>query len=170
MAKARLKKETLFKRYQSREEVEIAIKEIGDLQRELQRKMIHQNDELAAITEKYAPLLQEIKQQIEPMQEGVKVWCENHRNELTNGKSKTISFNTGDVQWRLRPPSVTARGIPTILEYFKENGMYQFIRIKEELNKDAILNSPELVKMVKGLTIKKGEEIFDIKPFEQKDM
>ncbi len=170
MAKTRLKKETFSVRYQVREEVEIAIKDIGDLQRELQRKMTAQNDELAAITERYAPELQAIKEQLEPMQDAVQAWCESHRDELTqNGKTKTANFNTGDVQWRQRPPSVNARGIPAILENLKKLGLIQFIRTKEELNKDAMLNEPELAKTVAGISIKTGVEDFVITPFEQKD-
>ncbi len=171
MAKTRLKKETFSVRYQAREEVEIAIKDIGDLQRELQRKMTAQNDELAAITERYAPELQAIKEQLEPMQDAVQAWCESHRDELTqNGKTKTANFNTGDIQWRQRPPSVNARGIPTILENLKKLGLTQFIRVKEELNKDAILNEPDLAKTVAGISIKTGFEDFIITPFEQKDV
>ena len=170
MAKTRLKKETFLVRYQAREEVEVAIKNIGDLQRELQRKMTAQNDELAAITERYAPELQAIKEQLEPMQDAVQAWCESHRDELTqHGRTKTANFNTGDVQWRQRPPSVNARGIPTILENLKELGLTQFIRTKEELNKDAILNEPELAKAVAGISIKTGVEDFIITPFEQKE-
>ena len=170
MAKTRLKKETFSVRYQAREEVEIAIKDIGDLQRELQRKMTAQNDEIAAITERYAPELQAIKEQLESMQDAVQAWCESHRDELTrHGKTKTANFNTGDVQWRQRPPSVNARGIPTILENLKKLGLIQFIRTKEELNKEAILNEPELAKTVAGISIKTCCEDFVITPFEQKD-
>ncbi|MFU2132730.1 host-nuclease inhibitor Gam family protein, partial [Gallibacterium anatis] len=103
--KTRLKSDTV--RYTTREEVETAIKEVGDLQRELQRVATHQNDELAAITEKYAPQIADLQAQIKPLQKAIEIWCEANRAELTNnGKTKTGSFNTGEVQWRQRPPSV----------------------------------------------------------------
>ena len=38
--------------------------------------------------------------------------------------------------------------------------------VKEELNKEAILNEPEAVKGVAGLSIKTGVEDFVIQPFE----
>ncbi len=53
----RIKSSTFAVRYQAREEVETAIKQIGDLQRELQRLATQQNDELAAITEKICPAI-----------------------------------------------------------------------------------------------------------------
>ncbi|MGR6980838.1 host-nuclease inhibitor Gam family protein [Testudinibacter sp. P27/CKL/0425] len=164
----RIKSDTFAVRYQAREQVEVAIKEIGDLQRELQRTATAQNDELATITEKFAPQLQAIQKQIKPMQEAVQAWCESNRDELTNsGKTKTGSFNTGEVQWQQRPPSVGVRGVDTVISALKTLGFLQFIRTKEEINKDAMLNDPDLAATVAGVTIKKGVEDFVITPFEQ---
>lgn len=164
----RIKSDTFAVRYQAREEVESAIKQIGDLQRELQRLATQQNDELAAITEKFAPQLQAVQDQIKPIQEAVQAWCESHRDELTNnGKTKTGSFNTGDVQWRQRPPSVGIRGVDSVLDSLKMRGLTQFIRTKEEINKEAMLNEPDTAASVPGVTIKTGIEDFVITPFEQ---
>lgn len=108
MKKTRIKSDTI--RYQNRQEVEIAIKEIGDLQRELLRLATHQNDELAAVTEKYSPQIVAIQNKIKPLQKAIEIYCEANRSELTNnGKTKTGLFNTGEVQWRARPPSVSRR-------------------------------------------------------------
>ncbi|HDR1846291.1 host-nuclease inhibitor Gam family protein [Pasteurella multocida] len=164
----RIKSSTFAVRYQAREEVETAIKQIGDLQRELQRLATQQNDELAAITEKFAPQLLAIQEEIKPMQEAVQAWCESHRDELTNnGKTKTGNFNTGEVQWRQRPPSVGIRGVDSVLDSLKMRGLTQFIRTKEEINKEAMLNEPETAAGVPGVTIKTGIEDFVITPFEQ---
>lgn len=164
--KTRLKSDTV--RYQTREEVEVAIKEVGDLQRELQRVATHQNDELAAITEKYAPQITELQEQIKPLQKAIEVWCEANRAELTNnGKTKTGSFNTGEVQWRQRPPSVLIRKADDVIEQLHRLGLSRFIRTKEELNKEAMLAEAELAATIKGITIKTGVEDFVITPFEQ---
>ncbi len=164
----RMKSDTFAIRYQTKEQVEVAIKEIGDLQRELLRKSTEQNDALAKITEQYAPILAGIKDEIEPMQQAVQAWCEVHRDELTkNGKTKTGNFNTGEVQWRQRPPSVAIRGKDSVLECLKKLGLERFIRTKEEPNKDAMLNEPEIAGGIAGITIKTGVEDFVISPFEQ---
>lgn len=164
--KTRLKSDTV--RYQTREEVEVAIKEVGDLQRELQRVATHQNDELAAITEKYAPKIAELQEQIKPLQKAIEVWCEANRAELTNnGKTKTGSFNTGEVQWRQRPPSVLIRKADDVIEQLHRLGLSRFIRTKEELNKESMLAEAELAATIKGITIKTGVEDFVITPFEQ---
>lgn len=166
MSKTRLKSDTI--RYQTREEVEIAIKDIGDLQRELQRLATHQNDELAAITEKYAPKITALQEQMKPLQKAIEVWCEANRAELTqNGKTKTGSFNTGEVQWRQRPPSVSIRKADEVLARLRALGLTQFIRTKEEPNKEAMLAKPNIASTVTGITIKTAVEDFVIKPFEQ---
>ena len=164
----RIKTDTFAVRYQTRDEVEVAIKEIGDLNRELERLAIEQNDKLAAITEEYAPRMNEVKEKLAPKQDAVQAWCESRRDELTqNGKTKTASFNTGEVQWRQRPPSVGIRGAESVLESLRTLGLVRFIRTKEEVNKEAMLNEPELATTVAGVTIKTGVEDFVITPFEQ---
>ena len=164
----RIKTDTYSVRYQSRDDIEVAIKEVGDLNRELDRLAIEQNDQLAAITEKYAPLINAIKEQLTPKQDAIQAWCESHRDELTNnGKTKTGTFNTGEVQWRQRPPSVGIRGVDSVLDSLKMRGFTQFIRIKEEINKEAMLNEPDTAASVPGVTIKTGVEDFVIAPFEQ---
>lgn len=164
----RIKTDTHAVRLQSRDDVEVAIKQIGDLQRQLEQTAINQNNELAAITEKYAPILTALKEQIEPIQMAVQAWCESRRDELTqNGKTKTGSFNTGEVQWRQRPPSVAIRGADSVIEALKTHGLIRFVRTKEEINKEAMLNEPELAATIAGVTIKTGVEDFVITPFEQ---
>ena len=157
----RIKTDTFAVRYQTRDEVETAIKEIGDLNRELERLAIEQNDRLAAITEEY-------KEKLVPKQDAVQAWCESRRDELTlNGKTKTGTFNTGEVQWRQRPPSVGIRGTESVIESLHTLGLVRFIRTKEEINKEAMLNEPDLAATVAGVTIKTGVEDFVITPFEQ---
>ena len=164
----RIKTDTYTVRYQTRDDIEVAIKEVGDLNRELERLAIEQNDQLAAITEKYAPLINAIKEQLTPKQDAIQAWCESHRDELTqNGKTKTGTFNTGEVQWRMRPPSVGIRGVESVLESLRTLGLVRFIRTKEEVSKEAMLNEPELAATVAGVTIKTGVEDFVITPFEQ---
>ncbi len=87
----RIKTDTFAVRYQTRDEVEVAIKEIGDLNRELERLAIEQNDKLAAITEEYVPLMNAIKEKLSPKQDAVQAWCESRRDELTqNGKTAKL--------------------------------------------------------------------------------
>ncbi|GBL46252.1 putative host-nuclease inhibitor protein [Sulfuriferula multivorans] len=152
---------------QSQDDCAADIRRIGDLSRELLRGTTAMNDEIAAITERYQPLLDTLKTQIEPLQAGVQTWCEAHRMELTrDGKVKSANFTTGEVQWRSRPPSVSVRGAEAVIEVLKRLGLARFVRTKEEINKDAILNEPAALQGVAGISINSGIEDFVITPFE----
>ncbi|MCX1853849.1 host-nuclease inhibitor Gam family protein, partial [Escherichia coli] len=99
---------------------------------------------------------------------GVQGWCEANRDELTNGgKVKTANLVTGDVSWRVRPPSVSIRGMDAVMETLERLGLQRFIRTKQEINKEAILLEPKAVAGVAGITVKSGIEDFSIIPFEQ---
>ncbi|WP_126715953.1 host-nuclease inhibitor Gam family protein [Escherichia coli] len=153
---------------QNRDAVIIDIKRIGDLQREASRLETEMNDAIAEITEKFAARIAPLKSDIETLSKGVQGWCEANRDELTNGgKVKTANLVTGDVSWRVRPPSVSIRGMDAVMETLERLGLQRFIRTKQEINKEAILNEPGAVAGVAGITVKSGIEDFSIIPFEQ---
>lgn len=143
------------------------IRKIGDLQRQLTVAQAGMNDAIAEITERFQPLLESVKEQIKPLQAGVQVWCEANRHDLTRGgKVKTANFTTGEVLWRQRPPSVSVRGVDAVIELLSARGLDRFLRVKTEINKDAILNEPDAARGVPGLSIVTGVEDFVIAPFE----
>lgn len=163
--KTRIKAQTL-EAPQSKEETQRWIRELGDLQRKHGRTAAAMNDEIAVITHNYTPALNELQEQIEEKLKGIQVWCEAHRDELTDGKSKTANLVTGEVSWRVRPPSVAIRGVDAVLENLRARGLERFIRIKEEPNKEAMLNEPDIAAGVAGITIKRGIEDFVVTPHE----
>lgn len=72
-----------------------------------------------------------------------------------------------EVSWRVRPPKVNLRGVPKLLDMLKgDRKLKKFVRVKEEINKDAILADPKAVQDIKGISISSGVEDFVIKPFE----
>lgn len=153
---------------QTRDEVVSNIKTIGDVQREITRLETEMNDEIGVITERYAAPVDDLKRRLTTLQGGVQGWCEAHRAELTdNNKVKFANLVTGEVQWRCRPPSVTVRGAETVLALLKVKGLDRLIRTKEEVNKEAILNEPDVINDLPGVTINRDIEDFTIAPFEQ---
>ncbi|WP_230660449.1 host-nuclease inhibitor Gam family protein [Psychrobacter sp. I-STPA10] len=150
---------------QSKSQVSEAITEIGNAQREIIRLETEINDITAKAIEERKDRLEMLRTSISELSEGVQTWCEVHRDTLCKN-SKTANLTTGEVSWRQSPPKVSLRGIDKIMEALKEAKLTQFIRIKEEINKDAILADPKAVKSIKGISIKSGEENFVIKPFE----
>jgi phage host-nuclease inhibitor protein Gam len=169
--KTRIKQQAMIAVPQSRDDCAADINNIGRLSREIAVTQAAMNDEIAAITDRYTAIFTPLQEEVKSLTAGVQSWCEANRDELTaNGKTKSGQFVTGTVQWRQKPPSVAVRGVEAVIEALKQFGLTRFIRVKEELNKDAILNEPTVVAGVAGLSIKSGVEDFVIQPFEQESV
>ena len=154
---------------QSQTDCAADIKKLGDLQRDFTRQQADLNDEIATLTKRYQPKLESLQERIDTLQKGVQTYCEANRNTLTNdGKVKSANFVTGEVNWRQRPPSVGIRGADAVLETLARMGLTRFIRTKQEPNKEAMLNEPDAVRGIAGITIVTGIEDFVITPFEAK--
>lgn len=151
---------------QAREQVADYIREIGERQRTLVRLEADMNDEIARVKERFEAAAEPHRQRIAGLTAGAQIWCEANRNQLTQGgKVKTAPFTTGEIQWRTRPPSVRITGAEAVLDVLRRLGLTRFIREKEEVNKEAILNEPEAVAHVGGISISQGED-FIVVPFE----
>jgi len=151
---------------QTHDQVVEAIAEIGRRQRERDRIQTLMNDNLAHFKQHWEEEARPHADAIRALSDGVHLYCEAHRDELTQGgKTKTANLSSGEIRWRLRPPSVVLKGIDKIIEAFKVLGLFRFIRTKEEIDKTAILAEPETVKNVRGIRIVQDED-FVIVPFE----
>lgn len=163
----RIKQEaTLYPVPQTKDEAIEAIADIGRHQRERTRLQTLMNDDLARVREAWEKQAAQHLDAIKALSGGVHLWCEAHRATLTqDGKVKYARLASGDVKWRMRPPSVAIRALDNVLTYLKQAGLERFIRTKEEVNKEAILTEPEAVQHIKGITISQKED-FVIVPFE----
>lgn len=151
---------------QSRESAAEAIAAIGRLNRNLARLEADMNDDLAQVKERHENAAEPLRQQLQALTQGVQTWAEANRDSLTQGgKVKTAALTTGELVWRLRPPSVRITGAEAVLDALRRLGLTRFIRQKEEVNKEAILNEPEAVAHVPGIAISQGED-FVVQPFE----
>ena len=162
--KTRIKAATL-EAPQSREETQSWIKELGDVQREAARQTAAMNDEIATITERHKTAINALADRAKELQSGIQSWCEANRAELT-AEGKTVNLITGKVSWRLRPPSIRIRSQEAVLEALRTLGLIRFVRVKEEVNKDAMLAEPDIAATVAGVTVVKGVEDFVITPHE----
>ena len=153
---------------QSKTDCAAGIRQLGDLQRLVARLTADMNDAIAQITADSQPTLEALKEEMATLQQGIQTWCEANRNDLTDGgKVKSANLVTGEVNWRQRPPACAVRGADAVIDTLKRLGLAEFVRTKEEVNKEAILNEPDKVRGVAGITIVTGVEDFVITPFEQ---
>lgn len=150
---------------QTRHEAQRDIKIIGDVQREMLRIQTELNDEIARATKAVAPRIDSLRARLEELQGGVQTWCEANREDIC-GKGKTANLITGEVNWRQRPPSVSVRQPDQVITALQSLGLGRFVRVKEEINKEAILAEPAAVVGVKGIIVNTGVEDFVITPFE----
>ncbi|MEC9342674.1 MAG: host-nuclease inhibitor Gam family protein, partial [Pseudomonadota bacterium] len=65
------------------------------------------------------------------------------------------------------PPRVTVRGQDAVIEALRAIGLGRFIRIKEEVNREALLAEPDVARSVAGISIGSEGEDFVVEPFEE---
>jgi len=164
MAKA--KKTAVPHACQSKAEAMDAIRALGDAQRTLTRLESSINDEIAVITAREKDRIDALKGRIESLTTSIHWWCEANRATLCTGGGKTANLITGEVSWRQRPPSVSLKSVDKVIETLKRLGLCQFLRTKEEVNKEAILADHKAVSGVAGINVVHGVEDFAVTPFE----
>lgn len=152
---------------QSRDEAEAWIRQIGDHRREVVRIETAMNDEITKIKAAHEDSAKPYRDDIEQLLAGLQAWAVAHRDELTNGgKRQSAELATGLISWRVQPPKVTIRKVEAVIEALKKLGLTRFIRTKEELNKEAMLDDAEAARLVPGVTIGSSGETFNVEPFE----
>lgn len=154
---------------QSRSMCADQIRQLGDLQREHARAAAELNDAIAVLTSAAEPVLADLAQRIAALQTGIQTWAEANRVTLCgegDKLGKTANLVTGEVSWRIRPPSVSIRGTESVIEALRRAGLVRFIRTKDEPNKEAMLNEADAVAGIPGIHIVRGVEDFVVTPFE----
>ena len=123
----------------------------------------------AAVAEEFGKLMTPLADAMAAEQTGIQTWCEAHRVDLCgegDKLGKTANLVTGEVGWRMRPPSVKVRDAEGVIDTLIRMDMRQFVRTKEEVNKEAILADPERERGIAGISLVKGMEDFFVVPFE----
>jgi phage host-nuclease inhibitor protein Gam len=159
---------------QNREDVQQWIAALGNAQRKREELRGAMNAQIGPITERFAPDIDAQTLEEARLLDGIATWCEANKADLTK-ESKTVNLITGEVSWRMNPPSVAfKRGIKVdeIIAHIKQLKLAKlFVRTKEEVDKEAILKADEKTqdKLCAAGTIKviKDAETFSVTPFEQ---
>lgn len=148
-------------------QAEQLLADIGRAQRQVSTIENRMNDRLAKIKQEFEEQAKPLNDEIEQKFAALHAWAEANKGELLKGKAKTAKLATGELSWRTTPPSVAIRSVKVVLEILKkQKKLYkQFVRTKPEINKEAILANPEMVKDISQIKIVKKEE-FAAKPYE----
>ena len=146
------------------EEASVFVGVIADLERLIKQRV-------DALSKEIRDLHTATSERVDPMQaevlalvNGLFLFAEKHRAELTSSGGKTITLPTGTIGWRLTPPAVSIDGVKAVIARIKELGLTKrFLRTKEEVNKEAILEDPKRAEGIEGISIGQQEE-FVVKP------
>lgn len=153
---------------QSDTEAREAIREIGDLNRDVMRLEAEMNDQIAALQQEYGNRVAPLTGRVVALTGGLQMFCDVNRDRLTGGgKIKSHQYATGKVSWRLKPARVSLKKIEDVIERIKSAGLSErFLRVKEEVNKEAMLEDRATATAIKGVTIGSDGEDFIVEPFE----
>lgn len=151
---------------QSKDEAEAWIRQIGDHRREVVRIETAMNDRIAEIKAEHEEAARPYREDIEALLTGLQAWAVAHRDDLTGGgKRQSAELATGVISWRALPPRVTIRKAEAVIEALKKLGLTRFIRTREEINKEAMLDDPDAARLVPGVTIGSAGENFNVEPY-----
>lgn len=153
---------------QTRDEAAAHVLRIGEIAREVARREADMNDSLARIKQQVEQTAEPLREEHRTLVEGLKTWCEANRAVLTDShKVKFADLGTGFVRWRQRPPKVSLPKDPSgVIERLKALGLTLFVRVKEEVDREAMLAQPDQARRVPGVRISSEGEDFVVEPFE----
>ena len=142
-----------------------AISLLGEVRRDLSITKAELDDKIARLQRFYAPTIEEIQKNEQELVNQITTYCNNHFETLFKGNLKTAKLITGEISRRVKPTSIVVNDLDAALAKLKELGLREFIRVKEEINKNALLDSPEIIDEIEGLELQKGLENLIIKPY-----
>jgi len=137
---------------------------IGILQRQIARVNMALDNTIQKIKQRAAERVMPRQEEVDSLAEGIFIFAQAHRKKLTEDeKRKTIVWPSGQILWRWTPFSVNFRKKEAAIEALKKAGLERFIRIEEEVNKEAILQEKEAIAEIKEITVSR-KEFFVVKP------
>ena len=151
----------------TREEAETMLARIGELMRAQQRRQADLDEAVAAAKSKAEQEARQPAAEQADLMRGLQIWAEANRKVLTqDGRTKTVKLATGEIAWRLRPPSVRLSKLDAVIEAIQAMGQKgkRFLRTKVEVNKEALLGEQEVAKTIPGVSIGSAGEEFVVAP------
>ena len=138
----------------TQEEVDDHLRQLGVLEADLDIVRANAEKELSKVRERFGRQEYPLTQQIESVKEKITHYLEYHRADFQDKRSRELKH--GSIGWR-KIRSDKLRVIQKkALASLKNLGLSNFIRIKEEVNKDALADHikkhPEFLDRIDGVT------------------
>jgi len=149
---------------QSQADAAAAIHQIGEAERARALIQAALDETVAAARAKAEADAAPHRGQIEVLTRGLQIWAEANRDLLCQGGRKTVSLATGEIGWRVRPPSVRISGLDAVIERIRALGLGRFLRVRTEVDKAAMLSEPQAAAAIDGVSIASAGEQFFVAP------
>lgn len=145
---------------QNIEELAKSISHLGSLKRKAENIIAKADEKISKIQEEVSQSVSPISEEIEMVFDAIYNYAESNRDELTDkGKKKTIKLATGKLSWRTTPPKVTIGNTEEVIETLKKLKLSRFLRIKEEIDRNAMIKERKVAEKIKGVSITQSEEL-----------
>lgn len=145
------------------------LKEYGETANTLARNEADLSDAVAKVKATYETAAKPLQERLNTIFDQLAAWGAAHRTRLTEDtKSKTVLLPSGSIGWRFDPPSVRIRKglkVDDLIATIKKAGLRRFLRIKSELNKERMLDEPDVANTIDGVRVGRGDEKFFVEPF-----
>src|SRR3989338_1613166 len=133
----------------SLEEAALFVSKLGEEQRAIEEIELKLNRRIEALKAEAIVEVAAYTECKKALLEGIYAFADSHRHELTVGRKSKIQLPTGYFGWRWTPPAVTLRNVAAVLDELLRKKIDKFIRVRREVNKEAMLEDPELAKTVR---------------------
>ncbi|MBW7968151.1 host-nuclease inhibitor Gam family protein [Bradyrhizobium sp. BR 10289] len=166
---------------QNRDEAAAMIAEYGAAAIEVLRIEAELKQTLAKEKKAAEDLAAPFMKKAEDIYKGLHTYCAANREQLLgNSGTKTVDFGTGTVRWRYNPPKVKiSGGEEAVIDLINQKRVEaiekkdtstaaafdNFLRVKVEIDREAMLKNPDLARAIAGVSIPKGGEMFEVEPF-----
>ncbi|PCJ57871.1 MAG: hypothetical protein COA65_09000 [Rhodospirillaceae bacterium] len=148
-------------------EAEALLAQVGEQQRLVGVIEATRDNHLTAIKKKASEELAPLRKNLTAMTKRLTMWGEKHRAEICRAGSKTAVLSTGELIWRLDPTKVSIKDSAAVMKRLKELRLNLFIRIRESIDKEAMLKDREKAEAVEGVTFVQSEQL-EVRPLESK--
>ena len=132
---------------------------IGTLDREIKEIEAKLSSEIALLREVASKKTKALAEERKSRLAGLEEFASNNRTTLLLGDKKSVEFSFGTFGWRWTPPKVELQKLTeeALIALLKKLKMKRFVRIKESLDKEALLKErPE----ISGVKYTQREEFF----------
>jgi phage host-nuclease inhibitor protein Gam len=150
---------------QNREEAIVQLAAIGEITRSLTLLQAALDEEVAATKARIEAEAAPLNAALTRTTQGLQVWAEANRLALTdNGARKSVVLPSGEIGWRLRPPSVRVTDEPAVIAAAQAAGREDLLRVKTSINREAMLADPAAAMQLPGISIGSRGEEFIVTP------